>query len=176
MNFPTPILGIFRFHDGVQDPADGTLDVPRILTPVVEVPEPLRHHQIDTAATDVRRTSTGYSFSRTVANAAAAEGEVAILGAGLWDVVITAVYYSNNTNLAEIGFVYLDQGVTNFATQIFRAVSIANLPQFFRQRYRFAIDNATIGDTGLSIFSGLSSNGAGDSHTIEVSVVANRLG
>lgn len=176
MQFPSSVLGIFRFHDGVQNPADGTLDVPRILTPTIEIPEPLRHHQIDTAATVPCRTSTGYSFNRTVANAAAAEGEVAILGAGLWDVVITALYFSNNTNLAEGGEIYIDQGVTNFATVIFKTKSIANLPQFFSQRYRFAIDNATIGDTGISIFSQLDANGAGDSHSMQVSVVANRLG
>lgn len=170
MIFPSDLLSIFRRHDGTQVPADGQLQVPNVLQPVIAIPEVLRV-ATDAAAAEAL-TSTSCHQVWTVANAALDDRELIRLFPGVWRVFITMAYFANFTNSADKGEVYLNKDDTNTATTIWRTWAVTSDQQAAQVTFDFAHDDAR----GISINGLLTANGVGESHTLDVGIFANRLG
>lgn len=173
MNFPSNMLSIFAQHDGNILPDDGVIEVPATLAPVAMVPEPQRMFTFGTFDTVAKRTSFACTSQQTVANGAINDQAVAVLAPGLWHVTILANYVANYNNQADFGEVYISDstGITNTGHSLWRirAQTLAN--DSFSIRYW--VSNP-LAEYCINTF--LSANGVGESHSIDVNVMANRVG
>jgi len=172
VNFPSSVLGIFRFHDGTQSPDDSNIDVPNEVSLTLEIPEAITFGTFAVVGTDTKRSSFYVTAQCNVANAAAFDDIVVTIGPGLWDLHIVASYISNNTNLAEFGEVYMSDLAGTAGGSIWRVWSVQNENKNFSMKMRIS----SIMTDGMLINSFLSANGVGDSHSLDVNVIGNRLG
>lgn len=172
MRVPSALLSIFRYHDATLSPEDADLDVPNQINVSLEIPEVITFGTFGAVGTETKRSSFYSTYQGNVANAALLDDIVCTVGPGLWDLTIIASYVSNNTNVAEYGEVYMTDLAGTAGGSIVRFWSIANVSRDFNTKIRLASQMTD----GLLINIFLSSNGAGDSHSLDVNVIGNRLG
>lgn len=171
MNFPSNLLSIFAKHDGIQDPRDGVIGVPRLLSPVLELPEVLTEGLYGDNSTLTMRTSFTIADSMVNANAAAQQHGV-LIGPGVWDLRFCWQYHANYTDLVNVGGGYIAVNVAgsgnDFQIAVMAPHSGIQVGDFY-YRVAFAKDNALI--TWI-----LNANGAGEEDRLDIGISANRLG
>lgn len=172
MNFPTSLIQIFRHHAATIRPEDANVEVSPDLAMVLEIPETIALSTFAVTGTEIKRSSFWTTQQSTVANGALFDDVVAFVGPGLWDLTVMVNYISNNTNLAEFGEAYLSDLAGTAGGSIVRFRSIANVNANYFAKFRIAHDL----QDGLLISGFLSANGAGDSHSLDVNLLGNRLG
>lgn len=171
MNFPTTLLAVFSKHNGIQDQRDGVMGVPRLLSPVVEIPEISNDTFYGDKAGTILSTSFMWSGSIQINNGAAQTAAIG-LSSGLWDIELDVQYQSNYTDVVNVGGPYIAFVFTG-ASQDFQL--FAARPQqlyvagSFHRRVSFLREDA-------SIQAILAANGAGETDILNWSLQANRLG
>jgi len=169
---PSALLSIFRYHDASLAPEDANLEVPNRINVSLEIPEVITFGTFGAVGTETKRSSFYATYQGNVANGALLDDVVATIGPGIWDLNILASYVSNNTNVAEFGEVYMTDLAGTAGGSLVRFWSIANESRTFSTKIRLA--SQMIDGFLVNIF--LSANGAGDSHSLDVNVIGNRLG
>jgi len=174
MNFPSNILSIFNQHAGTQTPLDGTIDVPRVLQPIVVIPELM--NELGAVGDSVATQRTSFMLSQTFTQTNGAGGSVVVfqIGPGLWDLDTQFHIVSN----------YTDVAAANVITVRFIGAPVAQTFDFFRyyaqtntfsagRRFIIAVP-PTVSSYQLTI--GFPANAAAQTLTAFVSTVGNRLG
>lgn len=99
MDFPTTLLAPFsESHQGTQDPEDGNLHVPRILSPTIEIPESVRQMNdqgVASADPTVYTTSVFKSFAGVLTNGAQTLTDFLVISSGIWDITWNATLWTN---------------------------------------------------------------------------------
>lgn len=171
MRFPTNLLSIFAKHNGTQEVSDGVLDVPRVLLPVLEIPEVINSITQDVAATAVQRGSFESSFLQINTNVVGGNFTVAKVGPGIWDWFITVTFWSNytlTTGLAAIAVTDPDTG-SNVIIALF-------VPYTKSETFTTRIRNSISPQTSRDIYLTLATNGVGQTQGINCHITGNRLG
>lgn len=173
MRFPTNFLSIFNVKGGTQDVRDGIVEVPRTLLPVIQLPEALNRFSVsgDTVATQLTSFAISHIVQQT--NGAGTNALTAIVGAGVWDILITVTFNANYTDL--VNFHYVQMVGTPAATN-FRWFQFLAQTQMVVATARQVIVIPK-GPTDTQNFSlSLGANGVGQTVSLAGSIIGNRIG
>jgi hypothetical protein len=178
MEFPSNILQIFKEHAGTLAPLDGVLGVPKILTPVITIPESLNEMRTTGDAAATQRTS--FFISRTVeqTNSVGASTNVCLIGPGLWEIELQSTFVTNYTDVAagQRHSVFLNASPISNTVDL-NSYYASNNSIISTRHFTLALplsggSAATFYALGIST----ATNVAGQTINISVSVLGNRLG
>jgi hypothetical protein len=176
MEFPTSLLSIFSKHDGTQAAEDAVVQVPHVLHPTLEIPEAsLFLADVIADQLQLQRSSVSVSSLITVTNGGAVARVLATLGPGIWDLIINFQFASNwagGIAAAQLGIILLEP-VSAFALNMVRFFPQAALNSYTDVlRFRYAHTIAT----GLQLRASIGDTGAGQTNTLSINLIANRVG
>lgn len=172
MRFPTNLLAIFGYRGAQMDARDGVLEVPRVLSPVVELPETVIEGLYDDHSAVTMRTSFSISGFQNAVNGAGFVHGVK-LSEGVWDIHGNWNYITDYTDIASnpmfsIGINILGTG-NNYDWA--SAWPVNGVPQRGDFKVRLAMKQS-----GNILYWSHGASGPAQRYQVSIGVLCNRLG